>query len=158
MKLSQLKQIIKEEVKNVLKENMLQAKWKTMSFDDKEKLISMYVEDPDDVENYVTMDWNQLPDVVTSNLSRMSQTDINKELHENVKMLKETIMNPKAFCKLFIQNIKNGLVNKPATYKDLKDSLDYVSSISGIVDLKKTYKKEYDEILGHLASHYDLKK
>ena len=80
-------------------------------------------------------------------------------IKEEVKnVLKESTMNPKAFTKLFIQNVKNGLVDKPVTFKDLKDSLDYVCNLSGIPDLKKTHKKEYEEIIGHLSAQYDLKK
>jgi hypothetical protein len=94
----------------------------------------------------------------------MKKSELRQIIKEEVqkvvayKTLTEAIINSKAFTKLFIQNVKNGLVDKPVTFKDLKDSLDYVTNISGIPDIKKTHKKEYEEIIGHLAAHYDLKK
>ena len=94
----------------------------------------------------------------------MKKSELRQIIKEEVKKvlayktLTESAIDPKSFTKLFIQNVKNGLVTKPVTFKDLKDSLDYVTSISGIPDIKKTYKKEYQEISGHLAAHYDLKK
>jgi hypothetical protein len=91
-----------------------------------------------------------------SQLRQIIKEEVKKVLA--YKTLTESAIDPKSFTKLFIQNVKNGLVTKPVTFKDLKDSLDYVTSISGIPDIKKTYKKEYQEIIGHLAAHYDLKK
>jgi len=89
----------------------------------------------------------------------MKLSELKSIIKEEVKkVLKESTMNPLAFSKLFIQNVKNGLITKPTTFKELKDSIDYASNISGIPDMKKSHKKEYEEIIGHLAAHYDLKK
>ena len=102
--------------------------------------------------------------IFISNNIIMKKSELTQIIREEVqrivafKKLTESIINSKAFTKLFIQNVKNGLVDKPITFKDLKDSIDYVTNISGIPDIKKTAKKEYEEIIGHLAAHYDLKK
>jgi len=91
-----------------------------------------------------------------SQFKQLIREEVKKAIAE--KRLVENILNPKAFTKLFIQNAKNGLVEKPVTFKDLKQSLDYVTRLSGIPDLKKTHKKEYEEIIGHLSSFYNIEK
>ena len=91
-----------------------------------------------------------------SQFKQIIREEVKKVVAE--KALTENILNPKAFAKLFIQNVKNGLVDKPVTFKDLKQSLDYVTRLSGTPDLKKTHKKEFEEIIGHLAAFYNIEK
>ena len=91
-----------------------------------------------------------------SQFKQLIREEVKKAIAE--KRLVENILNPKAFTKLFIQNAKNGLVEKPVTFKDLKQSLDYVTRLSGIPDLQQTHNKDYEELIGHLSSFYNIEK
>ena len=57
----------------------------------------------------------------------MKKSELKQIIREEVKKvlayksLTESAIDPKSFTKLFIQNVKNGLVTKPVTFKDLKD-------------------------------------
>ena len=71
MKLTEFKKLIREEVRKVLSEkNHSQYAWERLNDKQKEKLLSMYVKDPDDIDN-MSLEWDSLPDYVLANISRL---------------------------------------------------------------------------------------
>ena len=77
MKLSELKTLIREEIRKVINEGILQTKWKTLSDDAKEKILLSYISDPDEAMKYIDFEFNELPDEVISGAAKLTQTQLN---------------------------------------------------------------------------------
>jgi hypothetical protein len=62
---------VSEEIEKSLSEGLITKKdWDKASEDQREKWLSGALDDPDDVDKYIDADWNDLPDVATSNMMK----------------------------------------------------------------------------------------
>ncbi len=59
--------LLKEE-QRIKQVRMTQQMWDKLPFDTRANMLLSAVKDPDDIEQYVDMDWNNLPAEVTQNM------------------------------------------------------------------------------------------
>jgi len=57
-----------EEEQRIKQVRMTQQMWDKLPFDTRANMLLSAVKDPDDIEQYVDMDWNNLPAEVTQNM------------------------------------------------------------------------------------------
>ena len=89
MKVSQLRSLIKESIKEVLSESNGQARWDSMSEPEKETALYSVIKNPSEAESYINATWDELPDVVTAYLER-----VNERANMRAKRLKENAERP----------------------------------------------------------------